>query len=244
MALQPRAQLGDEVASYVRDLITSGKLVAGDPVRPEAIAEELEISATPAREGLQSLRAEGLLELVPRRGFRVAAVSADDIRDMFLINSMVAGELAARAAGKASPAALASMRAIHEEFMVAAENKDAAELERLNHRFHREINLAAGSLKLAWIIQLVSKWIPQRFYTSIEGWADSIVRDHRSLLAAIEAHDAHRARTLMSAHILNSGEQLAMHVEERAKAADVAAKEAQVSRGSARSAGRPRASSG
>ena len=67
-----RPQLGDEAASYVRDLITSGSLAPGTHVRPEAVASEMGISSTPAREALQALRAEGFLDLAPRRGFTVA----------------------------------------------------------------------------------------------------------------------------------------------------------------------------
>src|SRR5690606_8410532 len=101
-----RLQLGDEAASYVRDLITSGTLAAGDHVQPEAVAEELGISSTPAREALQALRAEGFLNLAPRRGFTVAMVTGDDIRDMFLVQSWVAGELASRAAAAMTPDAV------------------------------------------------------------------------------------------------------------------------------------------
>ena len=44
-----RPQLSDEAASYVRNLIMSGRLRPGASVRPEAIGEALDISSTPAR---------------------------------------------------------------------------------------------------------------------------------------------------------------------------------------------------
>ena len=73
-----RMQLGDVAAAYLRDQITSGNLVAGAPVRPETIADELGISTTPAREALQALRAEGFLDLAPRRGFTVASLDGNE----------------------------------------------------------------------------------------------------------------------------------------------------------------------
>src|SRR5699024_2218841 len=114
-----RPQLSDEAASYVRDQITSGTLAPGTHVKPEAVAAELGISSTPAREALQALRVEGFLHLTPRRGFTVAAVSGNDIRDMFLVQSMVAGELAARAASKATTTQIANLTEIHEDLTSA-----------------------------------------------------------------------------------------------------------------------------
>jgi DNA-binding GntR family transcriptional regulator len=209
--------LADEAASYVRDLITSGKLVAGDPVRPEVIAQELEISSTPAREALQTLRSEGFLELSPRKGFRVTQITGDDIRDLFLLNSMVAGELAARAARGASEGTIARIRSIQRELITAALRRDATQLELMNHRFHREINLAAGSRRLAGVIQLVSRWVPKHFYASIEGWSATTVHDHEELLDAFERHDAEGARRLMADHMLRAGEQLAEFVDQRGR---------------------------
>ena len=48
------------------------------------------------------LRSEGLVELVPRRGFIVASFSRQDVRDQFWAQAQLARELAARAAKRAS----------------------------------------------------------------------------------------------------------------------------------------------
>lgn len=211
----PRPQLGDEAASYVRDQITSGTLAPGAHVRPEVIAAELGISSTPAREALQALRAEGFLELAPRRGFTVARITGADIRDMFLMQSMVGGELAARAARNATPELRERLREVHAEIIAAAQRGDLNALEEWNHQFHREINLASGSPRLAWVIQLVSRYAPRRFYASIEGWPETTIHDHSTLLDALVAGDAELARSEMAAHLSHAGEQLAAHVDAR-----------------------------
>ena len=210
-----RVQLGDEAAAYLRDQITSGNLPAGAPVRPETIAEELGISTTPAREALQALRAEGFLDLAPRRGFTVARIDGNDVRDMFLVQSMVAGELAARAASNATPELIARMQQIHDDLISAAKRDDLAKLEELNHAFHREINLAADAPRLAWVIKLVARYAPSRFYASINGWPETTVHDHNGLLDAITKRDAEMARAEMVEHVRRAGEQLASHVDAR-----------------------------
>jgi len=210
-----RLQLGDVAAAYLRDQITSGNLPAGAPVRPETVADELGISTTPAREALQALRAEGFLDLAPRRGFTVAQLDGDDIRDMFLVQAMVAGELAARAATKVTPANVAALDAIHKDLVAAAERGDLTSLEELNHQFHRDINLAANSPRLANVIRLVSRYAPRRFYATIAGWPETTVHDHTLVLDAIRRGDADTARREMSAHVHHAAEQLASHIDAR-----------------------------
>jgi DNA-binding GntR family transcriptional regulator len=210
-----RLQLGDVAAAYLRDQITSGNLPAGAPVRPETVADELGISTTPAREALQALRAEGFLDLAPRRGFTVAQLDGDDIRDMFLVQAMVAGELAARAAANVTPENVAALDAIHKDLVAAAERGDLTSLEELNHQFHRDINLAANSPRLANVIRLVSRYAPRRFYATIAGWPETTVHDHTLVLDAIRRGDADTARREMSAHVHHAAEQLASHIDAR-----------------------------
>ena len=210
-----RLQLGDVAAAYLRDQITSGNLPAGAPVRPETVADELGISTTPAREALQALRAEGFLDLAPRRGFTVAQLDGDDIRDMFLVQAMVAGELAARAAANVTPENVAALDAIHKNLVAAAERGDLTSLEELNHQFHRDINLAANSPRLANVIRLVSRYAPRRFYATIAGWPETTVHDHTLVLDAIRRGDADTARREMSAHVHHAAEQLASHIDAR-----------------------------
>jgi len=210
-----RLQLGDVAAAYLRDQITSGNLAAGAPVRPETVADELGISTTPAREALQALRAEGFLDLAPRRGFTVAKLDGDDIRDMFLVQAMVAGELAARAAANVTPENVASLDAIHKNLVAAAGRGDLTSLEELNHQFHRDINLAANSPRLANVIRLVSRYAPRRFYATIAGWPETTVHDHTLVLDAIRRGDADTARREMSAHVHHAAEQLASHIDAR-----------------------------
>jgi DNA-binding GntR family transcriptional regulator len=163
-----RRQLGDEAASYVRDLIMSGELRGGQFIRPEAIAETLGISATPVREGLLALRGEGFVLLEPRRGFAVAPMSANDIRDIFAAHSLLAGELAARAARRMGPDDLAGLERLQIQVETAAERGNLDELEELNWNFHRSINRLAEAPKISLLVGVVVRCVPNRLYT---GWS-------------------------------------------------------------------------
>lgn len=211
-----RRQLSDHAASHVRALIMSGTLLPEMSVRPETVGEQLGISTTPAREALQLLRAEGFLELAPGRGFTVAPLTGNDVRDLFTTQALLAGELAARAAGEASASDLAELEALHHELIAAARRLDTQGLEAKNHEFHRHINRAAGSRKILWALSVVARYVPREFYASIPGWPEATVTDHGEILAGLRERDADRARRAMHQHVVHAGELLAQHFDSRA----------------------------
>lgn len=207
--------LGREVAAHLRALIISGQAKPGEKLRPEQVADSLNVSPTPVREALQALASEGFVKLVPRHGFHVAPLNSDDVRDLFEVQALLAGEMAARAASRATSEQLAEMHRIHEELTAAAGRGDAGQLEHWNHAFHRHINRSADSRKLLWAIGLMSRYVPREFYGTIAGWPETTTHDHQQLVDAISAGDAQSARTLMEAHIRTAGELLAEHLGER-----------------------------
>ena len=207
-----RSQLSDDVANYVRQLIVSGQARPGSRVRPEAIASQLGVSSTPAREALQALRAEGFLLLEAGRGFAVAPLVGNDIRDVFTAQSLLAGELVARAALRAEPSDLESLESIQYDIEHAATGD---EMEALNHQFHRTVNLLAGAPKIAAILRILNNYVPHRFYSSVGGWRDATLNDHKHILAAMRARDPEAARAAMAVHVVNAGELLAQHFDSR-----------------------------
>lgn len=211
-----RPSLSDEAANHVRGLIMSGALLPGDFVRVDAVATAVGISTTPAREALQALRVEGFLRLEQRRGFVVAELTGDDIRDLFTAQALLAGELAFRAAIRATKADLARIDVLHRAVRDAARAGDTAALEAYNHRFHREINLIAGTRKIAWALGLFARYVPREFYGTIEGWPAATVDDHSAVVDSLHRHDGEAARAAMVEHIGHSGELLARHFDERA----------------------------
>jgi DNA-binding GntR family transcriptional regulator len=215
-----RPQLSDDASAYVRSMIMSGQWRPGDSVRPEAIGEALGISATPAREALHALRVEGFLELLPRRGFQVAPLTGQDIRDLFEAHGLIAGELAARAARLATPDQLAELVALHHELLAAAERKDLPLLEKKNHAFHRQLNLIADARKITWVLGLIGRYIPTLFYSSIEGWPQATAHDHSGILDKVRVRDAAGARAAMHSHMVHSGELLAKQFDKRASSAE------------------------
>ncbi len=210
-----RQQLSDEVASYLRQAIMAGEIAPGESVRAEALGDQLDVSATPVREALHSLRVEGFLDLAPRKGFAVAPLTADDIRDIYEAHALIAGELAARAAARVDNAQLAALRKVHESLIESARTGATERLEQLNHEFHRGLYLIAGSERLRWALSSFVKYVPSAFYSQIDGWPETTAADHGEIFEALQNRDPEKARSLMAQHIRNSGEKLAEYFASR-----------------------------
>ncbi|MFI0464289.1 GntR family transcriptional regulator [Saccharopolyspora sp. 5N102] len=196
-----RRQLPDEVASYVREQIMSGRFKPGDFLRMEPIAEAVGVSNTPVREGLLTLHSEGFVQLVPRRGFVVAPFTRQDVRDLFWAQARLAGELAARAAKKITPEQIDRLKSVIEQLDEAIEAGDKDRISDLGYAFHREINLAADSHRLALLLAGVVRHLPNRFYASLESHAELTREQHALLVEALRKRSARKARTLMEEHV-------------------------------------------
>ena len=141
-----RHNLADEVATHIRTAILAGRLRSGERIDQDAIADELGVSRLPVREALIALDKEGLVNTIPRKGSYVARIDREDIADHYEIFGQVAGLAAARAVARLDDAGLAALQ----ELDAAMRRSDnLVEQQRLNHEFHRQINRAAGSQRLA-----------------------------------------------------------------------------------------------
>ena len=180
----------------------------GEFLRLEPIAEAVGVSNTPVREGLLALRAEGFVQLVPRRGFMVEEFTPQDVHDIFWAQAKLAGELAARAAKRITPEGIAQLERILADLEAAYERGVDDEIVELGVAFHRQINLYAESRRLAMILNSVVKHVPNRFYASIEGHVEATRADHPQLLKALRTGNAREARKIAESHLLDSTDHL------------------------------------
>jgi DNA-binding GntR family transcriptional regulator len=210
-----RPQLSEAVARYVRNRIFDGSYAAGEYVRLDQLAAELGISVTPVREALFELRAEGLLAQQPHRGFVVLPVTGRDISDVSDVQAHIGGELAARAATNITDDQVRELEAIQAQLEAAYASDDDERAVQLNHDFHRAINVAADSPKLAQLMSQITRYAPESVFPIVAGWPKRSMKDHRRVVAALAKRDAEQARVAMSEHLSAGAAPLIDHLRQR-----------------------------
>lgn len=208
-----RPQLAEDVARLIRRRIFDGTYPAGNYIRLEQLAAELGISVTPVREALFGLRTEGLLKQQPRRGFLVLPVTRRDIDDVAGVQAHIGGQLASRAAGQITDDQLDDLDRIQRELEVAYTDNDHEAAVRLNHAFHRGVNRAAESPKLAQLMSQITRYALESVYPTVEGWPEQSTHDHRRILAALKARDGDAARDAMAEHLCAASRPLSDHLD-------------------------------
>jgi DNA-binding GntR family transcriptional regulator len=193
----------------------SGAVRPGEFLRMERIAEAVGVSNTPVREGLLALSSQGFVRQIPRRGFVVAPFTQQDVRDLFWAQGVLAGELGARAAKRITPERLARLEEIMKAHDLASANDDRRAIVSLGHAFHREINLAADSIRLAMLLGSVVRVLPVDFYSTIEGWVEAAHDEHPQIVEALRKKNATKTRKLLEQEFAHGADRLVETLEKR-----------------------------
>jgi DNA-binding GntR family transcriptional regulator len=197
---ETRGSLAERAVLAVREMVRSGVLLPGAPVRQARVAEQLGMSRVPVREALKNLQAEGLVEAAPSGGFVVVRLSADELSEIYLMRRLLETEMLRRA-GTVWPGEFAAMEALNER-MADLVDHPSRELRALNRRFHFAMFALSGLPHvMAETRRLWDRTDPYRSIYSVERSArERIVAEHRALLAAVRAGDAARLVEVMDAH--------------------------------------------
>ena len=201
--------LSGQVAARLRSAIMAGHLEPGRVLRLVPVAAGLGVSPTPVREALLALSKEGLVVGEPRRGFRVARLDIDDIRDLFGVHAFIAGVLAERAAAALDDEQLRRLTTVNVAIGGALRRGDGREAAELSHEFHRILNTATGPSLLHRMLGDMARW------TAPENprWSAWVPHDHTPLLGALRRRDGGLARRLTEEHVRAAGEAVAARLQ-------------------------------
>ena len=126
-----------KAAAYIRNLIRSGELKPGQPVREAQISEKLNISRAPIREALLMLAHQGLICSEPQKGKYVRSMSAKEIYDSYVVAGILEGAAVAQSLHLWTKREYDSLDSIvqrlHEQATYAATLETLAELDESFH---------------------------------------------------------------------------------------------------------------
>ncbi|MEE7457833.1 GntR family transcriptional regulator [Methylorubrum populi] len=198
-----RRYLHDEVADRMRELINEGELEPRARVNESELTERFGISRTPLREAIKILATEGLLELLPNRGARVASISRNELEEMIEIIAGLEATACDIACRTITEDDLAQIEEKHRGMMAAWQNRDEAVYFRLNREIHEAIMLASRNSKLYSLYMGLTGRIQRSRYMAHqteEQWAQA-VDEHERMIPLLRAGDGDALAALMRRHI-------------------------------------------
>jgi DNA-binding GntR family transcriptional regulator len=92
--------LHEEVITSIFHALINGGLKPRERLAEEAISKELGVSRGPVRRALQEMDQQGIVELVPRKGARIASWRVDDFEDFSQVRLVLEGLAARQAASR------------------------------------------------------------------------------------------------------------------------------------------------
>jgi len=203
------------IARHLSELISNGEFRPGERLPPEReLAKQLAVSRPSVREALIALEVEGWVEIRVGSGVfvkslrRLALPSLKEGEGPFELlraRAIVEGETAALAAKKATAEEIAEIRTAVEELQRS--HSSGVRSDSADRRFHVAIAKAAHNGPLAAVVQLLwdqgrgSVWKQMEKHFSTPALRAATIRDHRAVLAAIEARQPQNARKAMHQHL-------------------------------------------
>jgi DNA-binding GntR family transcriptional regulator len=224
----------DDLAHELQVEIVTGRIPLGTRLRQEDLAARFGVSRTPIREALRQLQAIGLVEQLGHRGALVRSFSPDECRNIFLVRAELEGLAAERAAGRLTTydnadldTAQALLRAGgNRHAQLPAGDRTGREIaleqcSQANELFHNIILAAANCPPLRDTVQALLNRVPRSLawqtFAADPGIVPRSAEDHDRIAEALNRPDGKRARRLLHAHVVDTGETLARWLERQAR---------------------------
>ncbi len=175
------------------------------------LAQDFGISRTPVREAMAQLESEGFVRMVPRRGIYIVRKSKREVVEMITAWAALEGMAARLITRDATDEQIAALRRMFATFDGGKLRAHLDEYSDVNIEFHQSIIKLSGNRVLIDLAEnlFTHMRMIRRKTIGEKDRADRSIRDHMTIIEAIEARATDRAEALVRTHALG----LAEHVD-------------------------------
>jgi len=192
-----------QAMEQIRQLIFDGELAAGSDHLESELADRLGMSRTPVREATLMLAQQGLLEVRPRKGVRIATLSLKDMEEIYAVLTELEALAAEEAAGKGcSDEDLAALKQSIEAMEDALKREDREAWAMADNDFHAELVRLGGNSRVQSIVSMMANQVrrARAMTLYIRPLPVKSNEDHRAVYDAIKKGDAALARERHRSH--------------------------------------------
>ena len=200
--------LRSRVFHTIRENILNGVYKENEELRENTVAKKLGVSRTPVREALRQLELEGLVKIVPNKGACVTGITKEDVKDIYIIRSLLEGLCARWATENITEEQLEQLEEIIllSEFHVNRDKKEQTlQVTELDGKFHEILYQASNSRILKHVLSDFHKYVRLARKASVTNHerAEKSIEEHKKILQAIRNKDTDQAELWANTHMMN-----------------------------------------
>ncbi|MFJ3669848.1 GntR family transcriptional regulator [Streptomyces sp. NPDC090106] len=193
----------ERVVDVLRAALIAGELLPGEVYSAPALAPRFGVSATPVREAMLELVKEGMVEIVPNKGFRVTEVSERQLDEYTHVRSLIEIPTTVGLTATADPDDLERLRPVAREIVTSAARGDLIAYVEADLRFHLGLLSLAGNGHLVEVVRDLRRRSRLYGLTALAraGRLDASAEEHLELLDALLARDEEAVREVTTRHL-------------------------------------------
>ena len=196
--------LSNRLAQKIRAEILTGAIAPGSIVVEPRLAEHYAVSKTPVREALRQLCTEGLLTVLPKKGYLVRTMGLNDVQETLDVRMLLEPHAAAAAAHFHTPQIAAQLR-LHLDTQREISSRAPLEAMAAAQEFHQLIGVASRNTRIMDILDgcLTETARAHHVLPGLQHYvgAPEELAEHEEIYAAIIAGDAPGAEAAMRKHL-------------------------------------------
>lgn len=197
-----RASLTQRVYALLRNEILTSKLAPGTEVSEAELAERFNVSKTPVREALATLRTEGLVRTFPRRGYQIVPVTFGDMNELFDVRTILEAGAAELACKRITDVEIDNLLRLADVVYDQSEQPSLERFIEANRDFHFAIAKASGNERVYQLLVRQIDELERFFYLGarLRDVSSETQSDHHAIVETLRKRDPEAARAIMVRH--------------------------------------------
>lgn len=208
------SRLTEAAYTKLSQAIVEGQLKPGQQLLETALARDLGVSRTPAREAIHLLIRDGMAEAVGGKVV-VTRLTVKAVRDLHLVNQVLMKTSCRLAAVRGTAEQMAILEGLTAEMELAAGHHDLFAWKDYDRRFHLQIGYMADNATLTKMVSQMGFQLARVRHLAIlqPGRLEQSIAEHRKVVEAIKRRDADLAERAIEDH-MKAGEQVVIQILE------------------------------
>jgi DNA-binding GntR family transcriptional regulator len=200
-----RGRLHSTTVQQLRQMIVTGQIAPGAPLRETELCEVLGISRSPLREAIRTLAREGLVTLFPNRSAVAASINFPEIEALFQTMGYLESVAATLLCARATDEDIREISILHHQMLVYYHKRELKNYIDVNQSIHRTIMRLSGNVVLCELWELLA---PRLERSRTAGNRDpsrwhAAVLEHEEILRCLVAREGENVARLMTEHYVN-----------------------------------------